>query len=205
MKLKIYFIALFALALVFSECKKKKKVIVDPAPTTYTDVCTGNSGNAKYIPLTVGNTWTYGPTAVISKLDSTAKYFGNTYFVASYSIPVFPRSYQRYVANGDLVGLNPDSLAVGKFKEEILVPGSPAASQTWTDSKGVVYTVVSINASQTTTKPCTYSGLLYITAYDATAGSTTGSYYKKGVGLVYVTCSGSCVFSSEYLNTMTIY
>jgi hypothetical protein len=209
MKSKIYLIALMGIAVVFSECKKKKKEEEPEVIPTYTDVCMGNSANTKYVPLAVGNTWTYGDAfALTSTITKDTIAGGNKYYIAviTPTNPILPTSYQRYKTNGELVGLNPDSLEVGKLHEESLIPANPTLNFTWNDSQGTSYTITSLNASKTTTACSTsYSGLLAITV--VTSSSTIIYYYKKGVGLVYLECSSgiACTyFTSEYLKTMKI-
>ena len=210
MKLKIYFIALFAVALVFTECKKKKKNdTVTPVAPTYTDVCTGNPSDTKYIPLTVGNSWTYNAGLILPVTSTVTKdtvAFGKTYFVATYTpAGLFPKSYQRYNASGALVAL--DSLAQGKGTEAVVIPGTPTVG-TFINNAAGVSSVINTNASLPTSAGCSYTGLLQIQA-QPTGQPTITYYYKKGVGLVYLSCSGaaggSCNFNTAYLSSMTIH
>jgi hypothetical protein len=208
MKLKIYFIALFAIALVFTECKKKKKNdTVTPGTTIYTDVCTGNSANTQYIPLSVGNTWTYSGALlpVTSTVTKDTVAFGKTYFVASYTpAGVLPKSYQRYNSSGDLVAL--DSLPQGKSHEAILIPSNTAVTGTpFAISAQGTSTIIANNVSMSLSSGCHYDGLLEI---QVTTNTTTTYYYKKGIGLVHLTCAdgtGTCAFSSVVLSSMSIH
>jgi hypothetical protein len=213
MKIKIYFIALFAIALVFAQCKKKKHDTVTPVAPTYTNVCTGNTSDTKYIPLTVGNTWTYvastliGNTTVVSTVTKDTVAFGKTYFVATYTpAGLLSNSYQRYNASGDLVAL--DSLAQHSSHEAILIPGTPYNSQVFINNAAGISSVINTNASISTSAGCSYTGLLEIQA-QPTGQPTITYYYKKGIGLVYLSCSGSaggtCNFSTAYLSSMTIH
>ena len=148
---------------IFSQCHKKKDPI--PAVIAHTDVCTPELGNHTYVPLAVGNSWTYGGVLfpITSTVVKDTVAFGNKYFVAKYIPSGFiSTSYQRYNSNGDLVVL--DSLAYGKSTEALVIQGTPSTGTPYTSQLGTS-TVISTNASlnhNTTGGTCDYTGLLQI-------------------------------------------
>jgi hypothetical protein len=211
MKSNYFYIVLFACATVFFQCKKDKETEPDTTTTpvsAYTDVCIPKPGNNQYIPLAKDNKWTYSAQTMIGSLpvsstiqkDTIAG--GKTYYVATYTQNVLPKSHQRYNSGDSLVGLDPDTLAVGKLREQLLVPSNPTVSQAWTDPRGNTYTVESLTATLTIGS-CTYTDLLKVHVVGSTA--TVDYYYKKGIGLVSIVCSSGCNFTSANLSSMSIY
>jgi hypothetical protein len=211
MKLKYSYLILLACTLIFSECKKKKdpEPMSSPLPATiYKDVCVGDGGT-KYVPLAVGNYWTYIGTTQLGNLPVTTTIikdtvaFGNTYYVATTTSNILPKSYQRYNASGDLVGLDSFALNKNSSHEAILIPQTPVLNASYTNAQGSS-TVANTNVPSTPTPSCTYTGLLQMDV--VVNGTSLSFYYKKGIGLVYLTCSaGTCNFSSAYLSAMNIY
>jgi hypothetical protein len=188
-----------AITLLLSSCSKSYDAL--PSNSKY---LTGNGGT-QYLPLTVGNTWSYRANwnTVITThsitsytINETGSYPNST--SCNVWIDTATGNYMMQYLNSPLTNVG----ITGYFnlpKAFVYIPGSTNVAQTWTDTicTGVILTTRVVNPSASVgTELCAYSDCLemsYTYAYNyggTNAGSVTWTkYFKKGVGVAYATCN----------------
>lgn len=191
------FIAVAAVCLLSESCKKEDTPAITTTTTTTTTttntsdaLCKGN-GSTAYIPLKLGNSWTYRSSwGIVSSTTITGtKVMSNslTYFEATYhsNFGSDKKDYYRAAANGDIYCWYSNVFNELLSDEILLIPANPVVGKGWTTVTGGYDSlqVNSINASITSSNGCKYAGLVEIYGYEK--GSVTEKmYYKKGLGLV---------------------
>jgi hypothetical protein len=189
-KIVLPFVSLLVLSsMMFTSCKKKDKDEEEDIPTTpVTSVLCDGNGSASYLPVKIGNKYTYAyKFAGAAQPDAT--------YTVTKDTTVGGKTYKKFQNDGaasvytlfriDSINNNVYSYYPPSGKESFIIPGTPTLNQVVESSTpGNTAKVTSISAAYTTSG-CTYSNLLEITEYDNTGKPVAVSHYKKGLGVVH--------------------
>jgi hypothetical protein len=148
-------------------------------------LCTGH-GSTSYFPIAQNNYWAYHETGFpdISDTVKGTMVFGSyTYFQFEHPDPFGGSSsykYYRVASNGDIY-----QYSTSATQEYLEVPANPVVNQKWLSIEGDTLKVMSLNASISTSL-CSYTGCLQLNAYYPSGNFAKSLYYKRSIGLVYV-------------------
>lgn len=163
---------------------------VGPQPEP--DVCTGNPDQNVFLPLAVGNYWSYVANANYTYTDEViGQNFlsnGQMYYRMNTSGSALATTFYRTLAaSGNVMVWNTDAGGLPVGTEQLYLPGNPTVGQTWTNANlSLTFTVTSIDTSFTAANNCPYTNLLAVSV------SNGGKmYFKRGVGPVQVEAGGT--------------
>lgn len=179
-------LAFIAIITLSTSCEKSTPEPVAPVtptpPIVVVDtLCDGLPNNTSYLPLAIGNKWTYGRTYNVPGNDeyteeilSDTVYNGLNYYVVEVIDQAFTGVHYEKLYREDANG-NVYELRYGG-SEHLIIPGNPVVGNiVWDD-----YKVISTNAS-ITAGGCSYTGCLQIMD---TGFLSIYFYYKPGVGMI---------------------
>lgn len=179
-----------------SSCKKKTSTPTeDTTPVVVTPVnkiCTGN-GTTSYFPLDSLNTWGFSYTIsgmaqsssplykVVGTILYNAKKYSNIDDIGSFNQSMYLRE--------DIVSHDIYEYNSSNGQEYLYIPVNPVLNQTWPIQYGS-RKITNLSATKTTSS-CTYTGLLEISDLDVNGVAYKLNYFKKGIGMVNTTETGS--------------
>lgn len=158
-------------------------------------ICTGTGGSS-YFPLSLNSYWIYSMPSnqwfQLEIIEMTMMNNGENYFhmVTTGSFGTI-HDYYREV-NGQVYRWNSNLVA-----EEVYIPSNPTVGQVWSTAATDSVIIESLSATLNSQNGCSYDGLLQITSYSDSVGST--NYYKQGLGLIQL------VNAQAYLDSAVVY
>jgi hypothetical protein len=81
--------------------------------------------------------------------------------------------------------------------EEVYLPANPTVGMQWSTSSTDSIVIESVSATLNSQNGCSYDQLLKVVSYSG--GSGSGSYYKRGMGLIELSSA------SAYLDSAVVY
>lgn len=179
-----------------ASCKKSETTTpAEETPVVVTPVnkiCTGN-GTTSYFPLDSLNTWGFSYTIsgmtqtssplykVVGTILYNSKRYTNIDDIGSFNQNIYLRV--------DALSLDIYEYNSSNGQEYLYIPVNPILNQSWTIQYGS-RKVTNLSATKTTTS-CTYTNLLEISDLDVNGVAYKMNYYKKGIGMVNMTETGS--------------
>jgi len=158
-------------------------------------LCNGTGGSS-YFPLSLNSYWIYSlPSNGWFQLEiiaTTTLNNGQDYFqmTTTGSFGTIQDYYRE--ENGQVFRWN-NAMSL----EEVYIPANPTVGMQWTTAATDSVIIESTSATLNSQNGCSYDGLLQITSYTNSVGST--NFYKQGIGLIEL------VNAQAYLDSAVVF